>query len=215
MTSSPDDQVRAELRPEALVERLVPDPAAPSPSTPLVGFLGRSTEEGRWRLYLTTAFDQYVEFDERDVRHSEPLSSSETSLGGTRVWLRQGASVQHTRVQSRQVQAEFLAGSIASMHLSSAMPSLGTSRVAGALRACASLRIVCDPQSIDVCRTERFDETLNRHIPACQSDGFGCGGGSIGCGDTQVNSTICPSGPFVCGASAGCTPGRECSVGCP
>jgi hypothetical protein len=211
MTDSEGSESRSGLQPDRLVEKLIPDPAVPSPTTVLVGFLGKSPQEGRWRLYTTARLDEYVEFDEDDVRHSEPLSERESSVGGTRVWLRLGAPAQQTRVHARQVQAEFLSGPIVSQFLSSAVPSAGFRGVARAGRVCASFRGFCDPESIDVCRTERLDDTLNRHIPACQSDGFGCGGGSVGCGDSQA---ICPSGAFVCGPSAGCTPGLECSVGC-
>jgi len=119
------------------------------------------------------------------------------------------------RVERRQMQAEFLGGPITTQFLPGAVASVGLVASRLMRRPCASIRGFCDPESIDICRTEpRFNETLNMHIPACQSDGFGCGGGSLGCGNTDLNSTICPSGAFVCGQTAGCTGGRECSVGC-
>lgn len=100
------------LEPEALIERLIPDASQVPDVQVLVGFLGKSAREGYWRLYLTIILNEYVEFAEEDVVHSRAFECDESRLGGTMVWIRRGANLQHTRSVSREAQADFLQGAI-------------------------------------------------------------------------------------------------------
>ncbi|HBY94404.1 MAG TPA: hypothetical protein DEP84_10660 [Chloroflexi bacterium] len=100
------------LEPDALIEHLVPDASQVPDVRVLVGFLGKSTRERRWRLYLTPSLNEYVEFDEDDVVYSHTLESDESPLGGTVVWVRREANLLHTRSVSREAQADFLQGAI-------------------------------------------------------------------------------------------------------
>ena len=100
------------LEPDALVERLAPDASHVPDLRVLVGFLARSTREGHWRLYLTPTLNEYVEFAEDDVVHSHAFESDESRLGGTVVWVKRAANLQHTRSVSREAQADFLQGAI-------------------------------------------------------------------------------------------------------
>jgi len=198
------------LKQDALLDHLSTDPSALGPMTVLVGFVGKGSQDGQWRLYLSASLDEYVEFEASDVCHSVPLTPAESSLGGSRLWLRAGSQVQHTKTTSRQIQAEFLSGSIAAAHMASAAASSGAR--GRALVRCMTLGKAChpDPASIDICRTDPFDnDTINQHIPACRSDGMGhCGGVSLACGTD--GGPFCDTGAFVCGFSVGCTHGREC-----
>jgi hypothetical protein len=103
----------SKLKPDALTERLVPDASQIPDVRVLGGFLGKSTREGYWRLYLTPTLNEYVEFAEDDVVHSHTLESDESQLGGTVIWVRREANLQHTRSASREAQADFLQGVIA------------------------------------------------------------------------------------------------------
>ena len=103
----------SKLQPDALIERLVPDASQIPDVRILGGFLGKSTREGYWRLYLTPTLNEYVEFAEDDVVHSHTLESDERQLGGTMIWVRREANLQHTRSASREAQADFLQGAIA------------------------------------------------------------------------------------------------------
>lgn len=85
----------------------------------LTGWLGKSTRDGRWRLYFTPQLDEYVEFKEEDVLRSQSLGSEQTE-GPTTLWVERGASLEHTRTTSRQVQAEFLGGEVAANFLAGA-----------------------------------------------------------------------------------------------
>lgn len=102
------------LEPDELIKRLMPDASQVPDVRLLVGFLGKSTREGYWRLYLTLTLNEYVEFDEDDVVFSHPLEDDENRLGGTLVWVRRDANLQHTRTVSREAQADFLQGAISS-----------------------------------------------------------------------------------------------------
>ncbi len=110
-----------ELNPDALVENLIVDPTKPIDVQVLVGFLGRSSEAGNWRLYLTPQLDNYVEFSEEDMLHTQSLTDAQSPLGGTVVWLRRDATLKHTRTGTRQALAEFVRGDI----MSNFMPELG------------------------------------------------------------------------------------------
>jgi hypothetical protein len=196
------------LRQDSLVDRLVPDPARHESFTVLTGFLGKSPRDGYWRLYLTPQLDEYLEFRSGDVKHTEQLPPDLAPLGGSRVWIQKDAPLEHTRVTSRQVQAEFLQGSIASRFLpgTSSMMGLAASAVLRR-RGCASFRFPCDDASEVQCRTEIL-RTVNLHIPACRTEAGLCGHGSAVCGgDTGA---FCPTREFVCGQTVGCTNGPEC-----
>jgi hypothetical protein len=82
---------------DPIVDALMPDPNGTSTAIPLVGFLGRSPSAGHWRLYLSLAFTEYVEFREADVIDSFRSHRSNPQIGGTIVWLRKQATVRHTR----------------------------------------------------------------------------------------------------------------------
>jgi len=100
------------LEQDKLVDKLVPDASQVPDVQVLAGFLGKSTREGYWRLYLTITLNEYVEFAEEDVVHSHAFESDESLLGGTAVWIRRGANLQHTQSVSREAQADFLQGAI-------------------------------------------------------------------------------------------------------
>jgi hypothetical protein len=189
---------KKELRQDALVENLVPDPSQYQSVTVLAGFLGKSTRVGYWRLYLTSQLNEYVEFREEDVVHTQPIPPEQSPLGGTLIWLRRDATVHHTHITSRQVQAEFLQGHITSRFLPKTGRSI--SRISMPRRALfaagrhASNLGECDPDSADICQTDRPDFTLNLHVPMCASDAGECGPpGSFGC----PSGAICPTGAFI------------------
>ena len=161
-----------QLRRDSLVGSVAPDPSNVEPTITLVGYLGEGAEAGRWRLYLTPEFSEYVEFDEQAVVHNETASPEQVSSGGTVVWLRHGTTLRHTRIASQQVQAEFLQGSISSGFMSRSGFSMG------AVGTRAETGYTC---------TRNYVCSINRHIPACQERTDFCG------------STFCPLGSeFVC-----------------
>jgi hypothetical protein len=114
-----------DLKQDEVIARLVPDPADPPHVIRLAGYLGKSARRGFWRLYLTLELSDYVEVAEDDIVHSQALASQEHPLGGTAVWIRSDATLQHVRTESRQAQAEFLQGDITGAFLANAKGSVG------------------------------------------------------------------------------------------
>ncbi len=186
-----------QLKQDSLVEKLVPDPANHQPTIQLTGWLGKDAKEGTWRLYLTPQLDEYVQFTDADVVHSQPMQEAQSSLGGTIIWLKAGTVLQHTQVVKQQVQADFLSGGITSSYMAGA----ATSFPASGLKA-----------RTPVGNTRGYVCSVNWHIPACQQRTEFCPIASV---DTNCYSTaFCDTGAFVCGRTVGCSVGRECSVGC-
>jgi hypothetical protein len=103
-----------DLREDALVEQLIPDPAQEGPGVLVfTGFLGRSTREGYWRLYLSPSLDRYLEVAASDIIHSQSLANEQNPVGGSALWLKSDATLAlQTRTNPQQVQAQFLVGQI-------------------------------------------------------------------------------------------------------
>ncbi len=110
MADDPRGQGSEGLEEDALVTELVRDPARPPKLAALTGWVGRSTREGRVRLYLTPEFDAYVEFAVSDIVHHRSLATDASPLGGTVVWLQGDAKVD--MALGRDARAEFLTGEI-------------------------------------------------------------------------------------------------------
>ena len=107
-----------ELKQDGLIEKLVPDPATPPDAMVLSGLVGRSTKAGYWRLYLTPQLNDYVEFSEKDVLHHQQFPPALSPLGGTLIWIKGDAKLQHTQTTIQQAQGQFLQGNIAAKFLS-------------------------------------------------------------------------------------------------
>ena len=74
---------KQELRQDALVENLIPNPGKQQSTVQLTGWLGKGAEEGTWNLYLSPALNEYFQFSETDVVHSQQLTAETAPLGGT------------------------------------------------------------------------------------------------------------------------------------
>jgi hypothetical protein len=176
------------LKQDSLVDELTQDARQQQPTIQVSGWLGRGGDEGKWNLFLTPKLDEYIQFSEQDVIHSQPLSVDFSPLGGTIVWLRAGTSVRHVTVATLDTQADFLAGSIASTYL------------AGAL---SSLPAVGSPRGAMAVGTAGVNCSANPHIPACapptqncyQTKVYPCTIEPVNCG---TNNAFCATREFVC-----------------
>ena len=195
MANKPNDPAK-QLKQDPLVDQLMPDPGNPQPTIQLIGWLGKGTDEGLWRLYLTPQLDEYVEFSADSVVHTQPLQKEQSALGGSTVWLKTGTALNHTQVVQRQVQADFLSGGITSGFLTGSTSSLPA----------AGRKPVVAPGN-----TRTYVCSVNPHIPVCQPRTYAC---PIASYDAPCTGALCATGAFVCGYSAGCTNHQECSVGC-
>ena len=193
---APGDSTR-QLKQDRLVENLIPNPSDPRPTIQLTGWLGKSSKEGCWRLYLTPQLSEYVQFLDTAVVHSQPVPEDQSPLGGTMIWLDASTPLEYTQIVQRQVQADFLSGGITSEYLPGTASDFAFAGPAARQAAAGTRDYRC---------------SINPHIPVCQERTQVCpiNSGNVACG----TGPFCGSGAFVCGASAGCTWGRECSVRC-
>ena len=126
------EKFKNELREDALPQQLVPDPSNPPDVVIYSGYLGKSTRDGYWRLYLNATMDNYIEVAETDISYSESLESRENPLGGTILWVKKDAKIIHTQTQNANAQASFLSGDITSRMLPGAIGGIDTARVVAA-----------------------------------------------------------------------------------
>jgi hypothetical protein len=92
----------------------------------LHGYLGKAPTKGRWRLHASPDLNDYAEFEESAVVHTEPGPDADTdSLAGTFVWLRANAEVQFTTSRVAEArsayQAALLTGDITERFLASSL----------------------------------------------------------------------------------------------
>jgi hypothetical protein len=91
---------RSDLKQDPLVDKLLPDPSKGSPDVvAMLGFLGKSTRPGFWRVYFTAELDDYAEVAEADLVYTQALPSTESPLGGSVAWIRRQAQVQRIRAE--------------------------------------------------------------------------------------------------------------------
>ena len=117
----------------------------------LQGYLRKTTAEGRWRLYASPTFNDYAEFDRKDVVHTEPVPVTATDpLGGTFVWLKSSALLQvaSSRVAEARAayQAVLLSGDITQKYLASSLDDVW-SRLCRSRSARSCKGINCCPDS--------------------------------------------------------------------
>ena len=111
---SAEQQGKRELREDALVKALAQDPSGVLPTVVLAGHLGRSPRRGTWRLYLNDTLTEFIDIDEGDIVHSVQPAEGASAETRTRLWVSAGADLEHHRVESRRVQADFLGGEFVS-----------------------------------------------------------------------------------------------------
>ena len=107
-----------DIKEDPLVAALMPDPAQlPVNATVLTGFVGKSLNEGIWRLYLDAGLTEYVEIPEAEILYARELPGG----GGSAVWVPGTLTLDRVRVAATRIQAEFLSGSVAAAGLRAAV----------------------------------------------------------------------------------------------
>jgi hypothetical protein len=144
------------LTQDEIIANLMPDPTAPPDVRALVGFLGKSPRDGRWRLYLTLELKEYVEFSEEDVLYSQSLRTEQNPLGGTIVWIERDAKLQHIRATPVRAQAEFLEGEVTQRFL----PEIGREGATGGVGREKPIALPPDMVTVGV---------QVSHVPCCQN----------------------------------------------
>ena len=70
------------------VGQVRPDPRNTDQLTLVQGYIGQSSENGHIRVYSDESLNNFVEVPEDAIVHAQQLSLSESSLGGSKLWLR-------------------------------------------------------------------------------------------------------------------------------
>ncbi len=157
---------------DALAEAVVPDPATIPDSVALAGFVGRSAEDGKVRLYLDAGFRNYYEISSSDILHSQQVPATQSPLGGSVVYVRSSAPLRRVQV-STEIEARFLQGPMSSVGAGAA----GVASPTGAYTAFFGLphaTLICDPVTL------RGAHCVSNAVTSCEDRGCGRGGG----GDT-------------------------------
>ena len=120
------------IEPDEVTERVVPDPAKPGARRLSGLYLGKSSNEGAWRLYLNEGFSHFLEFDKKDTLDVQRLGS-----GRLIAWVEPQANVRETRTQVGPV--EFVNGSILKGNLQAVRDAaLGGPRMAMEASGCSA-----------------------------------------------------------------------------
>jgi hypothetical protein len=109
------DGEEREVNEAEFVRALVPDPADLPDAHLLTGFLAKGGRPERWRLYLTRELDEFIEFEQSGVLHSENVAGMSDDADLTRVWVKASTVLHRSEPTPGSQQAAFLEGDIAAM----------------------------------------------------------------------------------------------------
>lgn len=110
-----------------LVEALASDPnKPPERAKRLFGFPGPAAEANSTRLWLDLDLTGYIDVPNDAIKHSQTLEDNR----GTILWVDPAATLTYSSIQSHEVQADFLGGSIAERNLAAAVPPRGSIELA-------------------------------------------------------------------------------------
>lgn len=76
------------VRYDAFIENVRPDPKSTEALVMLQGYIGKSDLAGHIRLYSDPTLSDFIELPEQDILYSDPVSTEEDPLGGSRLWVR-------------------------------------------------------------------------------------------------------------------------------
>jgi acetyl esterase/lipase len=110
---------KAQLETHPLVAKLGIDPNSPGDLHPIIGYLGPSSRPGHWRLYESRDFSSFTDIPEEAIAYNEAQLPGDAN-GPTIVYVRGGARIHVTRVETHTLGGRYLAGRIARENLGGA-----------------------------------------------------------------------------------------------
>ncbi|MGI8331651.1 hypothetical protein ACRYCC_16930 [Actinomadura scrupuli] len=137
------------------MDELRPSPADPPPDVvELCGFVGRDTEEGYWRLYLSSDLTVYLRIAAADIVSGRQSDPAESDFRPSHLIVRTSASVEKVQTLPLDLQAGFLQGAYAAALAATADPCAAPSPARRARRVSAeqleypvSGSWICQPQT--------------------------------------------------------------------
>ena len=182
MAKEPKQANAPKIEFDALAETVVPDPATIPDSVALAGFVGRSAEDGKIRLYLDASFRNYYEISSSDILHSQQLPATQSPLGGSVVYVRSSAPLRRVQV-STEIEARFLQGPMSSVgaRAAGAASPIGANRAFFGLPHATLIAAICNPVTLRGVHCASNAPTSCEDLPGCRgrTDQFECGGGGI------------------------------------
>jgi hypothetical protein len=142
---------------DALADELLPDPSKPLDAVALIGFLGRSAQAGNVRLYDDVRFQGYYEISASDILHTRQFPTTLAPLGGSVVYVKGGARLQHVQV-SKGIEAQFLQGPMSTAATSAERIPPSLVRQSRALITIQHCRTDAPTSCADVCPGHRTVE---------------------------------------------------------
>jgi hypothetical protein len=161
-----------------------------------VGYLGHAHDplnKNNRRLYLTLQFNEYIEFRSEDVVIFRDLGGQ--PLDGMIMWLKRDASIKHVRMETLDLQRNFLQGNMGSSGASQGFSPAGQGQLGG-----GGSFLTCGGGSFLTCGGGSFLTCGGGSFLTCGGGSFlTCGGGSfLTCGGGSF--LTCGGGSFLtCG----------------
>ena len=110
---SEDSPLPKGLKPSPLVERLISGGAQPGEHVMIVGYIGRSPNDGYVRAYLDLTLSSYCEIDASDIVGTASIDPK-NEISPSIVWVKRGAKIDRvdisrsTTVLGGQIQSNYL-----------------------------------------------------------------------------------------------------------
>ncbi|UFH54718.1 hypothetical protein [Spirosoma sp. KNUC1025] len=160
------DQQKSQFEYDDWVGAVRPDPRNTDKLTLLQGFIGQSSETGHIRVYSDETLNSFVEVPEEAIVYAQKLNASESSLGGSKLWLRSDSVVTYGDPKAaNRPKSTFLEGDIMQQYAAFGQPDttmMGAAMAAGqpdttgggGVQAMATLpQILCAPLTrVSVCQ---------------------------------------------------------------
>lgn len=166
---------------------LTPDTTErPVDTVKVIGLLWPDNQDGYLRVYFTTELDHYVRVARPDIVGSREMDPPEADFPRRIVWVKETATLQHTRVVPADGQKDFLNGELfadVAPHLESTAQSVAALQVFAAKDAMAARPgsvVICTPFFPPCPRPSAASECLCSFRPC--SRGRDCCGSLGTCG---------------------------------
>ena len=104
---------KARVRQHELVDRVMGGPTGfPARAQCIYGFLGKDSDAGFWRVYLSPQLDHYVRVAEADIVTVREAPATTQNERRDEVWIREDADLTETRAIPKQMRTSFLTGAL-------------------------------------------------------------------------------------------------------
>jgi hypothetical protein len=186
-----------EIKEHDLAKRIAKDTNLPGGVTVLCGYVGKSGSEDTVRLYTSIEFNEYYEIKKDDVSASKEVSEDVLPFGGTCIFVKSDAEVNHVIIESTKEQAKFLGGMVSEDLVKPAISAgMGVTR----RRRLAAIPRTLNPAAIGPCGPLTVDTCVTDCRTACATNcGVVCGGHTVNTCPTECRTACATNCGALCG----------------